>query len=213
MDFYGIDTIRSVTSDELEITASLLTFDQGTSTFDNTAIDRTFLHTTKQYFDLGLSAGLTVDPVLRLDNQGDVFLNIGFGTGTLDLVKVFDGDLKEFELADVKILSEKLTLVKGTSNNGSSELYATATYAGCKTTVIAENTTTGDKEFIEFGVLDDGTDVFHTEYGNIRTGIQLIVPTFEVTGSGVARLNIELGADIAPTESVNITVVSNVTKK
>ena len=213
MDFYGIDTIRSVTSDELEITASLLTFDQGTSTFDNTAIDRTFLHTTKQYFDLGLSAGLTVDPVLRLDNQGDVFLNIGFGSGNLDLVKVFDGDLKEFELADVKILTEKLTLVKGTSNNGSSELYAVATNAGCKTTVIAENTTTGDKEFIEFGVLDDGTDVFHTEYGNIRTGIQLIVPTFEVTGSGVARLNIELGANIAPTESVNITVVSNVTKK
>ena len=213
LDFYGIDTIRSVTTDEFEITASLLTFDSGTSTFDNTATDRTFLHTTKQYFDLGLSAGITVDPVLRLDNQGDVFLNIGFGTGTLDLVKIFDGDLKEFELADVKILSEKITLVKGTSNNGSSELYAVATNAGCKTTVIAENPTTGDKEFIEFGVLDDGTDVFHTEYGNIRTGIQLIIPTFEVTGAGVARLNIELGANIGPTEAVNITVVSNVTKK
>ena len=50
-----------------------------------------------------LSAGLNVDPVLRLDNQGDVFLNVGFGTGVYDGVKIFDGDLKEFELADVKI--------------------------------------------------------------------------------------------------------------
>jgi len=213
LDFYSIDTIRSVTSDELEITASLLTFDNGTSTFDNTQTDRTFLHTTKQYFDLGLSAGLTTDPVLRLDDQGDVFLNVGFGTGTLDMVKVFDGDLKEFELADVKILTEKITLVKGTSDNGSSELYPVATNAGCKTTVIAVNPTSGDKEFIEFGVLDDGTDVFHTEYGNIRTGTQLIVPTFEVTGSNVVRINIALGANVNPTESVNITFVSNITKK
>jgi hypothetical protein len=213
LDFYSVDTIRSVTSDELEITASLLTFDGGASTFDNTATDRTFLHTTKQYFDLGLSAGLTTDPVLRLDDQGDVYLNIGFGTGVYNGVKVFDGDLKEFELADVKILTEKLTLVKGTSDNGSSVIYAVASNAGAKTTIVAENPTSGDKEFIEFGILDDGTDVFHTEYGNIRTGTQLIVPTFEVTGAGDVRINIALGSAVNPTEAVNITVVSNITKK
>ena len=213
LDFYSIDTIRSVTSNELEITAELLTFNQGTSTFDNTDPSRTFLHTTRQYLDLGLSAGLTIDPVLRLDDQGDVYLNTGFGTGTFNGVKVLDGELKEFELADIKILTEKINLIKGTADNGSSELYASATNTGCKTTVIAENTNTGDREFIEFGIVDDGTDVFHTEYGNIRTGVQLIVPTFEVTGTGVARINIELGADVATTESVNITVVSNITKK
>lgn len=213
LDFYSIDTIRSVTSDELEITASLLTFDNGASTFDNTATDRTFLHTTKQYFDLGLSAGLTTDTVLRLDDQGDVYLNIGFGTGVYNGVKVLDGDLKEFELAYVKILTEKLTLVKGTSDNGSSVIYAVASNAGAKTTIVAENPTSGDKEFIEFGILDDGTDVFHTQYGNIRTGAQLIIPTFEVTGAGNVRINITLGSGVNPTEAVNITVVSNVTKK
>jgi hypothetical protein len=213
LDFYSVDTIRSVTSDELEITASLLTFDNGASTFDNTATDRTFLSTTKQYFDLGLSAGLTTDPVLRLDDQGDVYLNIGFGTGVYNGVKVFDGDLKEFELADVRILTEKLTLVKGTSDNGSSVIYAVASNAGAKTTIVAENSTSGDKEFIEFGILDDGTDVFHTEYGNIRTGTQLIATTFEVTGAGDVRINISLGTGVNPTEAVNITVVSNITKK
>ena len=29
------------------------------------------------------------------------------------------------------------------------------------------------KEFVEFGVIDDGTNVFYTEYGNIRTGTQI----------------------------------------
>jgi len=213
LDFYSIDTIRSLISNEFEITSALLTIDNGATNLDNTSVSRSFLHTTKQYFDLGLSSGLTADPVLRLDDQGDVYLNIGFGSGSLDMIKIFDSELKEFELADVRIISEKLTLVKGTSNNGSSNLYENASNNGCKTTVIAHNTNTGEKEFIEFGILDDGSDVYHTEYGNVRTGVQLIVPTLELTGSNVVRLNIELGADIAPTETVNITVVSNVTKK
>ena len=213
LDFYSVDTIRSVVSDELEITASLLTFDNGASTFDNTDPTKTFLHTAKQYFDLGLSAGLTTDPVLRLDDQGDVYLNIGFGTGVYDGVKIFDGDLKEFELADIKIVTEKLVLVKGTVDNGNSIIYDSSRSAGSKTTVIAENPTSGDKEFIEFGILDDGTDVYHTEYGNIRTGTQLIIPTFEFSGSGNIVLNIDLGPNINPTETVRITVVSNITKK
>ena len=213
LDFYSIDTIRSLTTDEFEITASLLTIDNAATTLDNTTADRSFLHTSKQYLDLGLSAGLNIDPVLRLDDQGDVYLNIGFGTGVFNGVKVFDGDLKEFELADIRLLTEKLTLVKGTSDNGSSNIYTVSTNNGAKTSVIAENPTTGEKEFIEFGIIDDGTDVFHTEYGNIRTGSRLIIPTFEVSGAGVVRINIQLGADVGLTESVNITVVSNVTKK
>jgi len=213
LDFYSVDTIRSVTSDELEVTASLLTIDQASTTIDNTAVDTTFLHSSKQYFDIGLSAGINVDPVLRLDNQGDVFLNVGFGTGTFDGVKIFDGDLKEFELADIKIVTDKLVLTKGTVNNGNSDLYNTTTASGCKTTVVAENPTTGEREFIEFGILDNGTDVYHTEYGNVRTGINLIIPTFELTTGGLARINIEIGADVNPTETVNVTFASNVTKK
>jgi hypothetical protein len=213
LDFYSIDTIRSLSTDEFEITASLLTIDNAATTLDNTTADRSFLHTSKQYFDLGLSAGLNTDPVLRLDDQGDVYLNIGFGTGVFNGVKVFDGDLKEFELADIRLLTEKLTLIKGTSDNGSSNIYTVSSDNGAKTSVIAENPSSGEKEFIEFGIIDDGTDVFHTEYGNIRTGSRLIIPTFEVSGAGVVRINIELGADVGPTESVNITVVSNVTKK
>lgn len=213
LDFLAVDTIRSVTSNEFEITANLMTFNGAQTTLDNTATDTTFLHTSKQYFDIGLSAGLTVDPVLRLDNQGDVFLNIGFGTGVYNGVKVFDSDLKEFELADVKILSEKLTLTAGTVNNAGSNIFEIATQNGAKVIVVAENTDNNEKEFFEFGVIDDGTDIFHTQYGNIRTDIELVTPTFERTASGFARVNFAIGSGVTAGHNVVITIVSNVTKK
>ena len=31
--------------------------------------------------------------------------------------------------------------------------------------MVAENTSNNNKEFFEFGVIDNGTDIFHTEYG------------------------------------------------
>ena len=160
-----------------------------------------------------LSGGLSVDPILRLDNQGDVYFNTGFGTGVYNGVKVFDGDLKEFELADVRILTEKITLVKGASNTGGSNMYDTAAEVGSKTVVIAENLNSNDREFFEFGVIDNGTDIFHTEYGNVKTGTQLIIPTFERTAGGLARINFELGANVTSGHNIEITIVSNITKK
>ncbi len=213
LEFDTVDTIVSTTSDELEITASLITFDAAATTLDNTLADTTFLHSAKQYFDLGLSSGLYVEPVLRLDNQGDVYFNTTFGTGAYNGVKVFDGDLKEFELADTKILTDKFNLVKGTNNVGTSVIYNNTSAVGAKTIVCAENPTTGDSEFIEFGLLDDGTDVWHTEYGNVRTGAQLIVPTFDISGTNDIRITITLGDAVGVTQTVKVTITNNITKK
>ena len=213
LEFYSVDTIISSTSSEFEITASLMTFDNAETTLDNTLADRTFLHTSKQYFDLGLSGGLSVDPVLRLDNQGDVYFNTSFGTGNFTGVKVFDGDLKEFELADTKILTEKITLTKGSANTGGSDIYDAVVAVGAKTVVVAENLNNNDREFFEFGIIDNGTDVFHTEYGNVRTGQQLIVPTFERTSGNLARINFEVGANLLTGHQIEITIVSTITKK
>ena len=213
LDFYSVDTIRSQTSSQFEITANLMTFNNAETTFDNTDAAKTFLHTSKQYFDLGVSTGVYVDPILRLDDQGDVYLNTGFGTGTYNGVKVFDGDLKEFELADVKITTDTLTLQKGSANNGGSNIYEVATATGAKVVVVAENLQDGTKEFVEFGVTDDGANIFHSEYGNLRTGYQVIIPTFEYTAGNEARLNITLGANVPDTNQVKITVSSTITKK
>ena len=213
LEFYTVDTIISSTSGEFEITAGLMTFDNAETTLDNTQADRTFLHSSKQYFDLGLSGGLSVDPVLRLDNQGDVYFNTTFGTGNFTGVKVFDGDLKEFELADTKILTEKITLTKGSANTGGSDIYDATAAVGAKTVVVAENLNNNDREFFEFGIIDNGTDIFHTEYGNVRTGQQLIVPTFERTSGNLARINFEVGTDLTNGHQIEITIVSTVTKK
>ena len=212
LDFYSIDTIRSVTTDEFEITASLLTIDNAATTLDNTRSDTTFLHSTKQFFDIGLSSGLNIDPVLRLDNQGDVYFNIGFGTGTFNGVKVFDAELKELELAQTLIRSDAFTLVKGTVDNANTIIYDSTISKGAKTTVVAHNTSTGDKEFIEFGIIDDGSDVFHTEYGKVRTGVALIDPTITFSANAEAQLNIALTSDVTNTQTVTVTIVSNVTK-
>ena len=212
LDFYSIDTIRSVTTDEFEITASLLTIDNAATTLDNTRSDTTFLHSTKQFFDIGLSSGLNIDPVLRLDNQGDVYFNIGFGTGTFSGVKVFDAELKELELAQTLIRSDAFTLVKGTVDNANTIIYDSTISKGAKTTVVAHNTSTGDKEFIEFGIIDDGSDVFHTEYGKVRTGVALIDPTITFSANAEAQLNIALTSDVTNTQNVTVTIVSNVTK-
>lgn len=213
LEFYSVDTIISSTSSEFEITASLMTFDNAETTLDNTDATRTFLHTSKQYFDLGLSGGLSVDPVLRLDNQGDVYFNTTFGTGNFTGVKVFDGDLKEFELADTKILTEKVTLTKGSANSSGSDIYDAQAAVGAKTVVVAENLNNNDREFFEFGIIDNGTDIFHTEYGNVRTGQQLIVPTFERTSGNFARINFTVGSDLTTGHQIEITIVSTITKK
>ena len=212
LDFDTIDTIRSVTSNEFEITASLMTLDEGSTTIDNTSPTVTFLHSAKQYFDIGLSAGLSVDPILRLDDQGDIYFNTTFGSG-FNGVKIFDGELKEFELSDVRILSDEFVLIKGTVDNGGSEIYSASTESGAKTTIVAYNPTTNDKEFIELGIIDNGTDVFYTEYGNIMTGVKLIVPTVEYTANNTVRINIQIGEDVGSTQNVYVTLVSNITKK
>ena len=211
--FDTIDTVKSVTSDEFELTASLLTIDAAATTLDNTSATNTFLHSAKQFFDIGISAGLTVDPILRLDNQGDLTFNIGFGSGVFSGIKLYDKDLKSTELTDIKIITKDLNVVKGTTDVTGTVIYTTSTELSAKVCVTAHNPTTGDKEFIEFGVLDDGTDVIFTEYGNIRTDISLVTPSFVYTENDEVRLNINVGSGVADTQTVNITVVSHVTKK
>jgi len=214
LDFYTVDTIRSVTSDELEITASLLTIDNAATTLDNTVSDTTFLHSSKAKFDIGISAGITIDPVIRLTSDGDVGFNTGFGGGNFVGLTLLKNDLKTVELEDVKIITEDFFLVKGTTDQGNSTIYASATACAAKTTICAINTANGDKEFVEFAITDNGADAYHTEYGNIRTGVKLFDATVEfVPATGEARINVVLGADVGDTNTVNFTFVSYVTKR
>lgn len=213
LEFDAIDTVKSLGTDEFELTASLLTVDSAALTIDNTLADTTYIHSSKQYFDFGISSGLVVDPVLRLDNVGDLFFNTTFGTGSPSFVKLISADLKTFELEDVKTSSTVIQLLKGTTDSGVANLYLTSLSSGCKTTVIAHNITNGEKEFIEFGVLDSGSDVFFTEYGNIISDLPILDTSFTITSNNEVRLAVSLTDTVDNNHNVRVTVVTTATKK
>ena len=213
LDFANIDTITSTGSNSLEITASLVTIDAAATSIDNTSTTETFISTTKQNFDLGLSSGLTNDVVLRLDDQGDVYFNTGFGSGSQTLVRVFDRELANLEISKYRISTSSSTLTKGTTNNSSAVLYSPSTELSAKVEFIAHNTITGHKEIIEFSVIDSGTDIFYTEIGTIQTSGPIITYTIDFNVNNDVRLSYSLADGVANGNVVNVTVVSNVIKK
>ena len=155
---------------------------------------------------------MTVDPVLRLDDQGDVFLNVGFGTGTFNGVKIFDGDLKEFELADYAVKTDTFDLTKGTSNQSATTLYNKNNSKGCKVTVISKGAS-GKKSFAEYSVIDDGTDIYYTEIGAINTnGVDGFTAAFDYNATDETRLTVTLSDDHANGDVVSFTVVTQTIK-
>ena len=218
LEFTGIDTIdvsaAGVAGGEtLAINADTITLDNNATTIDNTDSTRSFFFTSRQYLDLGVSSGINNDPILRLDDQGDVFLNTTFGTGTFTGVKIFDGELKEFELADYKITTGDLTFTKGTVDTGAVVLYDPATAIGCKVTVAALNTTTGDKELVEYTVIDDGTDISFTDFGNVKTGADLFSSSFDFNASNNVRVTITADSGLTAGDNIIINTTVNIYKR
>ena len=217
LEFSGIDTI-DVTSatpgaQVLAINADTITLDNNALTFDNTGLTRSFVFTSRQYLDLGVSSGIYNDPVLRIDDQGDVFLNTGFGTGVYNGVKVFDSELKEFELADYKIGTADLTFIKGTIDQGSVVLYDPIFAIGCKVTVAALNTTTGDKELVEYTVIDNGTDISYTDFGNVKTGADLFSALFDFNASNNVRVTFTTSSALTAGDNIILTTTVNTYKR
>ena len=208
-----IDTITSSTSNALNLDASLITFNSLAVSIDTSSPTNAFLSTTKDNLDLGLSSGLTNDPLLRLSDTGDIYYNLGFGTGVYNGVKIFDNELKELEIADYKISTTKVTLTRGTVNSGNTVLYDPALHTSSKVQIIAHNETTGDKEFIEYSVIDKGTDIFFTDFGNVKTGAELISCVFDFNASNNVRVTFTLNTSLSTGNVVKVTVISNIIKR
>ena len=211
LDFTNIDTITTSGGNSLAINTDIVTLNNSDTSIDNTDASSTFISTTKQYLDLGLSAGLVVDPVLRLDDQGDVYLNTGFGTGSFNGVKIFDGDLKDFELADYALKTNIISLEKGVTNIGAAVLYSTANAKGCKVTVISKSSS-GKKSMSEYSVIDNGTDIFHNEIGSLNTSADGYTSSFDITPGNEVRITITLSDDHANNDTVELTVLTQVIK-
>ena len=212
LTFDTIDQIGSV-SGNLDLQASTVTFNSLAFTIDTSVSTDTKLLSTQDNLDLALSSGLTTDPLIRLTNLGDIYVNKTYGTGSNTLIKVLDNELKKFEIDDTFMETDEYVLEKGTTDTGSSVVFDPTVHSGAKVIVIADDVTNDDRDMIEFTVLSKGSDIFHTEYGNVVTGIDLIEPTFDLDAGGNVRLNIALASGVTSGDIVNITVVSTVIKK
>ena len=210
LDFTNIDTITTSGLSNLSIDTPLVTLNGNETSIDNRDIDRTFISTSKQYLDLGLSSGLVVDTVMRLDDQGDVYLNTTFGSGSFNGVKVLDGELKEFELADYAIKTSSFQLAKGSAESSSVILYPN-TRKGCKVTVVSKSSS-GKKSMSEYAVIDNGTDVFHNEYLSLNTSLDQYSALFDLTAQNEARISLTLTDDHANGDIVSFTVLVQVIK-
>lgn len=206
LDFTNIDAITTSGGNSLALDTQIFTLNSNATTIDNSDVSRTFVSTTKQYLDLGLSSGLNVDPVLRLDNQGDVYLNTTFGTGSFNGVKVLDGALKEFELADYKISTATFALIKGGAESSAVVLYPSGSSKGCKVTVVSKSAS-GKRSMTEYAVIDNGTDIFHNEYASLNTSADQYTSVFDFTASTEPRITLTLSNDHTTGDIVNFTVL------
>ena len=163
--------------------------------------------------DFGISTGLTNDHLLRLKDTGDVVFNLGFGTGTPNNLTVLNSTLTNFELKHTRVRTSKIPLVRGALNSGNSTVYSTSTEASAKVCLTAHNTTTGDKELVEYYVTDNGTDVYFTDYGNVKTGAELISTVFDIDPLNNVRITFTLNTGLTVGDNVTVTLINTVTKR
>ncbi len=206
LDFTGIDNITTSGGNSLALNTEIVTFNSVDTTIDNSDSTSTFISGTKQYLDLGLSSGLNTDPILRLDDQGDVYLNTTFGSGSFNGVKIFDGELKEFELADYKLKTSTFTLDKGGLESSAVVLYPSGTSKGCEITVVSKSDS-GKRSMSKYSVIDNGTDIFHNEYASLNTSSDQYTATFDYTASTEPRITLTLSDDHNVADIINFTVL------
>ena len=212
LEFDNVDTLKSTNTNFLNLNASTVTFSDLETVLDNTDTTTAFLYSGKQNFDLGLSVGLTVDPLLRLDDQGDIYYNLGFGTGTFSGVKLFNDTLENFELRHYKVNTTKSLLQRGSVNQSESPIFDPATEECAEVQLIAHNKVTGDKEFIKYSVVTKGTDIYNTEIANIRTGVQQVSTSFDFNAFNEVRITYVLNSALSTGDNVDVTIINHVTK-
>jgi hypothetical protein len=210
--FDTINTIQSVDG-TFAIDASSVTFDSGNTTIDNTDSNSSHISSIKDNLDFGISTGIFNDHLLRLTDTGTLVFNLGFSTGTPNNLTVLNNNLTNFELLHTRLNTFKLNLVKGTTNFANALIYAKSTELSAKIIMTAFNTTTGDKEIVEYSVLDDGTDVIFSDFNNFKTGAELVAANFDIDSIGNVRINISLDTNLTNGDSIQVTLVNTITKR
>lgn len=207
-----IDTIES-TSEVLNLNGEVLGISDLALNIDHTIADTTFIYSTKDKLDIGLSSGLNNDHLLRLTNTGDIIFNLGFTTGTPDNITLLDDELTNLDLNHFRLNTSRLSLTRQSGGAGNATLYNLSTESSGKVLVTAVNTTTGSKEIVEYNVIDDGTDLYYTEINNIKSDVEIITSTFDIDGLNNSRITVTLDSALGLNDNVEVTFVKTITKR
>ena len=211
LSFETVDTITS-SSDTLSINVGSVSFNNNDFSIDNTDISTTLLSSSKTNLDLGMSVGLSIDTVLRFTSSGEIYLNKTFGSGTFTGVKFLDGALKTFELDDFQIKTFEISLEKGVTDSGAAAIYDPTLISSSKISVSGVDIVTNDVQTEEFNVIVKNGDIYNVEYGSNKTST-IYSTSFDLSPSGILRVNITLDSSVSPGNGVKVTIVSTNVKK
>ena len=86
-------------------------------------------------------------------------------------------------------------------------LYPSGSSKGCEVTVFSESSS-GKRSMSKYSVIDNGTDIFHNEYGSLNTsGNDQFTAAFDFTASTETRITLTLTNDHATSDVINFTVL------
>lgn len=213
LELLAVDSFES--ADNINLNAPTITTHNLATTLDTDDALRARFTTIRSEYEIGFNpTGLANETFLRFNENGEVWINRGLGSGgTESYLRVLDSDLETFELERTRQNSVKVPLERGVVNSGTATIYNPTTALGAKVHLIAFNKTTGDKESIEYSVIDKGTNIEYTELGNLKTGANIIDTAFNFAVSGEVRLTMTLNTALAQNNLIDVIVVTNAIKK
>jgi plastocyanin len=170
------------------------------------------------YIGFGFTPAGNDDTFLKLNQNSvsvtaELIINSGYG-GTAAEITVLDNTLEYVEYAYVREENNKLTLIKGSNNLGTINAYDITLYSSAKIYIVADNITTGEKESVEYSIIDNGTDIYNTEYNQISTNASVPLFTSDIAYQGNnVKIDFTIGSTVATSEEVRITMRKVLVKK
>ena len=72
---------------------------------------------------------------------------------------------------------------------------------------VVSKSTSGKRSMSEYSVIDNGTDIFHNEYGSLNTSADQYTASFDFNASTEARITLALSSDHSTGDIVSFTVL------
>ena len=144
--------------------------------------DRAHISTTKGALELGVSGGLTNYPMFRINSSGEFQSNALALSGIAQPLWATLTDIQGTQLnqRDYSFSTSRVELTKGATNTFTVTAYDNRTVDSCIIEIQAfanrlnGSTTTYEKDYIQFVVTDNRTDIIYNEISTLQTGANLL---------------------------------------